>query len=156
MSEQIVHFSCAILYDRCPQCHFASAAVTVDSSNMTAPSLASRSIPPSNFVNGQLGTCQCPHWCPTNWIRNTQDISSLLDGSRCVARIVLEAPRQSHAVAEDVTLAARSAEDRLQIVSADVQSPQHLDAVVYLRPSPNLGPTTRPQPVTLLLCSCLG
>ena len=37
-------------------------------------------------------------------------------------------PRQS--VAGDVTLAARSAEDRLQCSSADVQSPQHIDAVV--------------------------
>jgi len=36
-------------------------------------------------------------------------------------------------VADDVTLAARSAEDRLQSGSANVQSPQHVDAVVYLR-----------------------
>ena len=47
--------------------------------------------------------------------------------------------RRCH-VAEDVTLAARSAEDRLQSGSADVQSPQHIDAVVPL--SPNPGPTT--------------
>jgi len=47
-------------------------------------------------------------------------------------------------VAEDVTLAARSAEDRLQSGSADVRSPQHVDAVVS--PSPNPGPTTQPQP----------
>ena len=46
--------------------------------------------------------------------------------------------------AEDVTLAASSAEDRLQSGSADVQSPQHIDAVVP--PSPNPGPTTQPQP----------
>jgi len=34
----------------------------------------------------------------------------------------------SKPVAEDVTLAARSAQDRLQSGSADIQSPQHLDA----------------------------
>jgi len=43
-------------------------------------------------------------------------------------------------VAHDVTLAARSAEDRVQSGSADVQSPQHIDAIVP--PSPNPGPTT--------------
>ena len=43
----------------------------------------------------------------------------------------------------DVTLAARSAEDRVQSVSADIQSPQHLDAVVPA--SPNPGSRTRPQ-----------
>ena len=36
-------------------------------------------------------------------------------------------PRQP--VAEDVTLATRSAEDRVQSGSADIQSLQHLDAV---------------------------
>jgi len=46
--------------------------------------------------------------------------------------------------AEDVTLAARSAEDRVRSSSADVQSPQHLDAVVPATPNP--GPRTRPQP----------
>ena len=46
--------------------------------------------------------------------------------------------------AEGVTLAARSAEDRVQSRFAGVQSPQHVDAVVP--PSPNPGPTTRPQP----------
>ena len=51
-------------------------------------------------------------------------------------------PRQR--VAEDVTLAARSAEDRLQSGSANVQNPQHIDAVVPQ--SPNPGPTTQPQP----------
>jgi len=45
---------------------------------------------------------------------------------------------------KNVTLAARSAEDRLQGGSADVQSPQHIEAVVH--PSPNPGPTTQPQP----------
>ena len=53
-------------------------------------------------------------------------------------------PRQRQPVAEDVTLAARLAEDRLQSGSAGVQSPQHLDAVVP--PSPNPGSRTRPQP----------
>ena len=48
-------------------------------------------------------------------------------------------PRQP--VAEDVTLAARSAEDRLQSGSADVQSPQYLDAVVPASPDP--GSTTQ-------------
>ena len=47
-------------------------------------------------------------------------------------------------VADDVTLAACSAEDRVQSGSADVQSPQHLDAVVPATPSP--GSRTRPQP----------
>ena len=47
-------------------------------------------------------------------------------------------------VAEDVKLAARSAENRVQSSSADVQSPQHIDAVVPL--SPNPGPTIQPQP----------
>ena len=47
-------------------------------------------------------------------------------------------------VAEDVTLAARSAEDRLQSGCADDQSPQHLDAVVPATPNP--GSRTRPQP----------
>jgi len=47
-------------------------------------------------------------------------------------------PRQP--VAEDVTLAARSAEDRVQSGSADVQSPQHIEVAVP--PSPNAGPTT--------------
>ena len=51
-------------------------------------------------------------------------------------------PRQR--VAEDVTLVARLAEDRLQSGSANVQNPQHIDAVVP--PSPNPGPTTQPQP----------
>ena len=46
-------------------------------------------------------------------------------------------PRQP--VAEDVTLAARSAEDQVQNGSADVSSSQHIDAVVP--PSPNPGPT---------------
>jgi len=44
----------------------------------------------------------------------------------------------------DVTLAARSAEDRLQSGSADIQSPQHLDAVVPVTSDPGL--RTRPQP----------
>ena len=35
-------------------------------------------------------------------------------------------------------------EDRVQSGSADVQNPQHIDAVVP--PSPNPGPRTRPQP----------
>ena len=47
-------------------------------------------------------------------------------------------------VAEDVTLAARSAEDRLLSGSADIQSPQHLDAFVPANPNP--GSRTRPQP----------
>ena len=47
-------------------------------------------------------------------------------------------------VAEDVTLAAHSAEDRLQSGSADIQSPQHLDAVVPATPNP--GSRTWPQP----------
>jgi len=51
-------------------------------------------------------------------------------------------PRQP--VAEDVTLAARTAEDRLQNGSADVQSPQHIDA--FVPPSPTPEPTTQPQP----------
>jgi len=51
-------------------------------------------------------------------------------------------PRQP--VVEDVTLTARSAEDRVQSGSADVQSPQHLEVAVP--PSPNAGPTTQPQP----------
>jgi len=38
-------------------------------------------------------------------------------------------PRQRQPVAEDVTLATRSAGDRLQSGSADVQSSQHVDAV---------------------------
>jgi len=42
------------------------------------------------------------------------------------------------------TYSSSSAEDRLQRGSADVQSLQHIDAVV--RPSPNPGSTTRPQP----------
>ena len=49
-----------------------------------------------------------------------------------------------HPVAEDVTLAVRSAEDRLQSGSADIQSPQHLDAFVPATPTP--GSRTRPQP----------
>jgi len=48
-------------------------------------------------------------------------------------------PRQT--VAQDVTLTARSAEDRVQSGSADVQNPRHLDAVVP--PSPYPGPTER-------------
>jgi len=51
-------------------------------------------------------------------------------------------PRQP--VAEDVTLAARSAEDRLQSGTADIQSPQHLDA--FVPATPNQGSRTRPQP----------
>ena len=43
-------------------------------------------------------------------------------------------------VAEDVTLAARSAEDRIQSGSADIQ----IDAIILL--SPNPGETTQPQP----------
>ena len=53
-------------------------------------------------------------------------------------------PRQS--VAGDVTLAARSAEDRLQCSSADVQSPQHIDAVVPTVRRLSTGPTTQPHP----------
>jgi len=45
--------------------------------------------------------------------------------------------------AEDITLAARSAEDLVQSGSADVQSPQHIDAVVPL--SPNLGRKKQPK-----------
>jgi len=37
-----------------------------------------------------------------------------------------------------------SVEDRVQSGSADIQSPQHLDAVVPATPNP--GPRTRPQP----------
>ena len=47
-------------------------------------------------------------------------------------------------VAEDVTLAAHSAKDRLQSGSADIQSLQHLYAVVPATPNP--GSRTRPQP----------
>ena len=60
------------------------------------------------------------------------------------ARIVLEAPRQSH-VADDVTLTARSAEDRVQSGSADVQSPQHIDAIDLRRPIQDRQ-HTQPQP----------
>jgi len=49
-----------------------------------------------------------------------------------------------NSIVTSFTLAARSAEDRVQSGSADVQSPQHLDAVVP--PSPNPGSRTRPQP----------
>jgi len=60
------------------------------------------------------------------------------DRSRSIKAI----PRQS--VAEDVTLAARSAEDRVQSGSADIQSPQHLYAFVPATRNP--GSRTRPQP----------
>ena len=58
------------------------------------------------------------------------------------ARIILETVRWFHAIARcwDITLAARSAQDRVQSGSADVQSPQHIDAVVPL--SSNPGSTT--------------
>jgi len=49
-----------------------------------------------------------------------------------------------NSIVTSFTLAARSAEDRVQSGSADIQSPQHLDAVVP--PSPNPGLRTRPQP----------
>ena len=49
---------------------------------------------------------------------------------------------QRQPVAEDVTLAARSAEDRLQSGSADIQSPQHLDA--FIPATPNPGSSTGP------------
>ena len=48
-------------------------------------------------------------------------------------------------VAEDVTLAAHSVEDRVQSGSADIQSPQHLDAVIPATPNP--GSRTLPQPM---------
>ena len=47
-------------------------------------------------------------------------------------------------VAKVVTLAARSAKYRLQSGSANIQSPQHLDAMVPLSPNPRS--RTRPQP----------
>ena len=47
-------------------------------------------------------------------------------------------------MAEDVTLAVRSAEDRLQSGSADIQSPQHL--YTFVPATPNPGSRTRPQP----------
>ena len=53
--------------------------------------------------------------------------------------------RRSHArqpIVEDVTWAARSAEDRLQSGSADARSPQHVHAGVLS--SPNPGSTTLP------------
>jgi len=55
---------------------------------------------------------------------------------------LIEIPRQP--VAEDITLAAHSAEHRLQSDSADVQSPQHFDAVIP--PLTNPGSITQPQP----------
>jgi len=48
-------------------------------------------------------------------------------------------------VVKDVTLVARSAEDQLQSGSADVQSFQHIDAVVPLLP--NSGSRTWPRPL---------
>ena len=59
---------CGLLY------YFASAAVTVDFSHMTASSSASRSIfsPPSNFVNGHVSTmwftvCHWPQSQEGDW-----------------------------------------------------------------------------------------
>jgi len=48
-------------------------------------------------------------------------------------------------VADNVTLAARSAEDRVQSGSADVQSPQHIDAIDLRRPIQDRQ-HTQPQP----------
>jgi len=67
-----------------------------------------------------------------------ESCKALLSDVGCVIYCI----RQS--VDEDVKLAARSAEDRLQSGSADVQSPQHLDAVVPT--SQNPGSRTWPQP----------
>ena len=57
--------------------HFASAAVTVDSSHMTASSSASwsRFSPPSNFVNGHVSTmwfmvCRWPQSQEGDWARD--------------------------------------------------------------------------------------
>ena len=47
-------------------------------------------------------------------------------------------------ISENVTLAARSAEDRVQSGSADIQSLQHLYAFVLATPNP--GSRTWPQP----------
>jgi len=60
------------------------------------------------------------------------------------AGIILQAPRRSRrqSVVEDFTLAARSADDRVQSGSADVQSPQHVHAGILS--SPNPGSITRP------------
>ena len=57
-------------------CYFASAAVAVDSSSMTASSSASwsRFSPPSNFVNGHVSTvwfmvCRWPQSQEGDWVR---------------------------------------------------------------------------------------
>ena len=79
----------------------------------------------------------------------SHSIKKLQQVQNNAVRTFLDAPRraqdaQRQPVVEDVTLAARSAEDRLQSGSADVQSPQRIYAVVP--PSPNPGATTQPQP----------
>jgi len=61
------------------------------------------------------------------------------DRSRSTVKTIL----RQH-IAEDVALAARSSEDRLQSGSADVQSPQHL--YTFVPATPNPGSRTRPQP----------
>ena len=72
------------------------------------------------------------HGAPSYSIKKLQRVQNN------AAPIILEAPRRSRTgpVAEDVTLAARSAEDRVHL--------QHLDA--FVSATPNLGSTTWPQP----------
>ena len=86
-------------------------------------------------------------------IRAPEELLDTVARSSDRSRSTKTIPRQP--VAEDVTLAARSAEHSLRSGSADVQSPQHLDAVVP--PSPNPGSRTRPQPaIDDILTRCLA
>ena len=77
-----------------------------------------------------------------NAVLHQEVAASTEQGSSDRSRSTKRIPRRP--VAEDVTLAARSAEDRLQSGCADIQSPQHLDA--FIPATPNPGSRTRPQP----------
>ena len=80
------------------------------------------------------------HGAPSYSIKKLQRVQNN------AARIVLEAPRRSHASPLLRTLHWLPVQQMIeyQSGSADIQSPQHLDAVVPATPNP--GSRTRPQP----------
>ena len=80
-----------------------------------------------------------------NYFRSTvRHVDHVTPSPSCARLLSAKSTQTANRLNIQYIPAARSAEDRLQSGSADVQSPQHLDAVVPLSPDP--GPTTQPQP----------
>ena len=135
-------------------CHYVAHLLVCSSDNCSSCMLLPLSLDGTDrLIDGWTGT-QPLHRCllhtahthpfngpfsGTTWVSQYQKGKTNLDFTE--AR---DSEWQWHQLGH-VTLAARSPEDRLQSGSADIQSPQHLYAIVPATPNP--GSRTRPQPV---------